>query len=67
MLLLTSRKITLYKNSKEVKQSHIVRRVIKMIQTNGAGEIFESDLAVHPKLIVLELVNKRDKSLLVLI
>lgn len=64
LLLLSSKKIILYKNSNEVKKSHIVRGVIKMIQTNIGGEIFESDLAVYPRLIVLKLVNKRDKSFL---
>lgn len=41
-----------------------MRRVIKTIQTNIVGEIFESDLAAYPRLTVLKLVNKRDKSFL---
>lgn len=54
------------KSSKKeiVQKSHIVRRVIKTIQTNIVGEIFESDLAVYPRLIVLNPVNKRDRSFL---
>lgn len=38
-----------------------MRRVIKTIKTNIVGEIFESDLAVYLKLIVLKPINKRDK------
>lgn len=41
-----------------------MRRVIKTIQTNIVGEIFESDLAVYLRLIVLKPINKRDKSFL---
>lgn len=42
----------------------MVRRVIKTIQTNIVGEIFESDLAVYLRLIVLKPINKKDKSFL---
>lgn len=53
------------KYSKEaVRKSHMVRRIIKTIQTNIVGEIFESDLAAYPRLIVLKPINKRDKSFL---
>lgn len=41
-----------------------MRRVIKTIQTNIVGEIFESDLAVYLRLIVLKPINKMDKSFL---
>lgn len=47
-----------------MEKSHIVRRVIKTIQTNIVGEIFESDLAIYPRLTALKPVNKRDKSFL---
>jgi hypothetical protein len=67
LLLSSIKKIILSKNSKEGKTSHIVRRVIKTIQTNIVGEILGSDLAVSPRLIVLKLVNKMDKSFLVLV
>lgn len=47
-----------------MKKSHAVRRVIRTIQTNIIGEIFESDLAAYPRLMVLKPVNKKDKSFL---